>query len=439
MKRKFYSIILVAITIALSTSSLRAQYLENSDSTFNAGKPMTGHIWGYVFGDYYYKSHADALNRGGSNQYSGLAENRNAFQLRRVYLGYDYNFSKKFSSELLLAAEDNFPAGNPPTSASASGDELLDNKLAFYIKLANIRWKNVWKGTDLVVGQQATPAFQGSSEKVWGYRSIERTIADIRRTPSYDLGVGLQGTFDPKTKNYGYDLLLANGSSAKPASSSYKWVYGDVWAKFLNQKLIVDIYADYSKLNWTDSWRHSRQMLKGFIGYNTSPLSIGVEYFINNLKQDVFATKTSDNSIDTLNNVARGISAFVNGDIIKNKLRFFARYDHYIPTNKVNNNIYDKYVINTGNYNDNSYLSVASSNAAAVAIGDETYTQNFITAGFDFMPVKNVHIMPNIWYNHYSTQLSGDVNNTVNGALASNAKGDYDLVYRITFYYTFGK
>ena len=439
MKRKNYSIILAAILIALSANSLRAQYLVSSDSVFNAGTPMTGHLWGLVFGDYYYKSHADALNRGGSNQYSGLAENRNAFQLRRIYLGYDYNFSKKFSSELLLSAEENYPVGNPPTSAAVSGDELINNKLAFFIKLANIRWKNVWEGTDLVVGQQATPAFGATSDRIWGYRSIEKTLSDLRRTPAYDLGVGLQGAFDPKTKNYGYDLLLANGSGAKPPSSNYKWVYGDVWAKFFNQKVIVDLYADYSKLNWTDSWHHSRQMLKAFIAYNTSPLTVGVEGFVNNLKQDAFATRTSGGGVDTLNNVARGISAFVTGDIIKNKLRFFARYDHYIPTNVVNNSMYNKYVLNTSNYNDNSYLSVASSNAAAVATGDQTYTQNFITLGLDFMPAKNIHIMPNIWYNHYATQLSGDLNNTVNDALASNAKGDYDLVYRITFYYTFGK
>jgi len=428
-----------AVLILLGTSSLKAQYLPASDSTFNAGVPMTGHLWGYTFGDYFYKGHADALNRGGSSQYTGLPKDRNAFQIRRIYLGYDYNFNKKFSTELLLAAEDNFPAGNPPTSASSSGDELLNNKLAFYIKLANLRIKNLWKGTDLVIGQQSTPAFSGSSEKVWGYRSIERTITDIRRTPSYDLGVGLQGTFDPKTKNYGYNFLVANGSSAKPASNSYKWVYGDIWAKFFNQKLIVDIYADYYKLAWTDSWQHSRQMLKGFVGYNTAPLSVGVEGFINNLKQDVFATRINDGGVDTLNNVAKGVSVFVNGNIINGKLRFFARYDYFTPTNQVNNDVYKKYVLNTPNYNDNSYFSVATSSAPAVATGDQTYKQNFITLGLDFMPAKNVHIMPNIWYNHYATQLSGDLNNTVNGALASKAKGDYDLVYRVTVYYVFGK
>jgi len=316
---------------------------------------------------------------------------------------------------------------------------LLNNKLAFYVKLANLRIKNLWKGTDLLIGQQSVPAFVGYSDKAWSYRSIEKTLTDIRRTPAYDLGVGLQGTFDPKTRNYGYNFLVANGSGAKPAANSYKWVYGNVWAKFFNQKLIVDVFADYDKLNWTDAWHHSRQMLKGFIGYNTSPLTIGLEGFVNNLKQDVFATKISDNAVDTLNNVAKGISVFVHGDIIKNQLRFFARFDRYSPTNKVNNTVYNKYVLNTANYNDDSYFSIATPNAAADATGDQTYTQNFITLGLDYMPAKNIHIMPNIWYNHYATQLSGNLNNTVNGALASNAKGDYDLVYRVTLFYTFGK
>ena len=436
--KKTLQIISIAVVTFLNTSSLKAQYITSSDSAFAAGKPMTGRIWGLVFGDYYYKSHADALNRGGSNQYSGIPQDNNAFQFRRIWFGYDYNFNKKFSSELLLAAEDNSPIGNPPTATSVNGDELLNNKLAFYIKLANLRIKNIWQGTDLVIGPQSTPAFGATSDRTWSYRSIEKTLADLRRTPAFDFGIGLQGTFDPKTRNYGYNFLIADGTGAKPASNRYKWVYGDIWAKFFNQKLIVDIFADYYKLHWTDTWHHSRQMLKGFIGYNTSPITVGLEGFINNLKQDVFATKATG-GVDTLNNVANGISIFVHGDIIKSKLRFFARYDSYTPTNKVNNGVYNKYVLNTGNYNDNSYSSVATSSAAAVATGDQTYKQSFITLGLDFMPTKNVHIMPNIWYNRYATQLSADLNNSINGALADKAKGDYDFVYRVTFFYTFGK
>lgn len=417
-----------AILLSLSKKS-DAQYLWNSDSAFKAGSPNSGRIWGYAFGDFAYKTHKDSLNRGGSNQYTGIPKDRTTFQFRRIYLGYDYNISKKFSAELLLAAEDNFPAGNPPSSAAASGDELLNNKLSFYVKLANIRWKNIWKGTDLVVGQIATPAFPLLSERVWNYRSIERTISDIRRTPSYDMGAALQGVFDPATKNFGYNLMVANGSSAKPEGDNFKWFYGDVYAYFANKKLVVDLYADYERLNHTKKWDHSRQMWKGYIAYNSAATAkgmdpgtgytIGVEYFVNSLKNDNFATKIAG-GVDTLTTAPSGLSMYIHGDIVKSKLRFFARVDLYNPNNKVDNNTYSKYTGNTGNYNDNSY------SLGTIATGDQTYKQTFMTAGLDFMPTKNVHFMPNIWYNHYATQLP-------------NANADHDLIWRITFYFVFGK
>lgn len=423
----FYCTLVILLMLGCQISN--AQYLWNNDSAFKAGVPNSGRIWGYAFGDYAYKSHKDSLNRGGSNQYTGIPKDRSTFQFRRIYLGDDYNISKKFGVELLLAAEDNFPAGNPPSSAAPSGDELLNNKLTFYIKLMNIRWRNIWKGTDLVVGQMATPAFPLLSERMWNYRSIERTIIDIRRTPSFDLGAALQGVFDPTTKNFGYDLMVGNGSSAKPEGDNYKWLYGDVYAFFANKKLVVDLYADYERLNWTSKWQHARQMWKGYIAYNSAAttkgidpgtgFTVGVEAFVNNLKNDNFATKI-DGSIDTLTTAAKGLSMYVHGDVIKTKLRFFARVDLYNPNNKVDNGIYAKYTGNTSNYNDNSYTNGTTAN------GDQTYRQTFMTLGLDFMPAKNIHFMPNIWYNHYATQLA-----------AANA--DHDLVWRVTFFYVFGK
>ncbi len=423
----------LVLFILLSASSVKAQYMWNNDSAFKAGAPNSGRIWGYAFGDYAYKAHSDALNRGGSNQYTGIPQSRTEFAFRRIYLGYDYNISKKFSAELLLAAEDNFPAGSPPSSAAPSGDELLNNKLSFYIKLMNIRWKGIWKGTDLVVGQISTPSFPLISEKLWNYRSIERTIADIRRTPSYDMGVALQGVFDPATKNFGYDVMMANGSSAKPEGDNFKWFYGDVFAYFANKKIVVDLYADYERLNWTSTWHHSRQMMKGYIAYNsaatakgTDPgngFTVGVEYFVNNLKKDNFATKISGGA-DTLNVAANGLSIYVHGDLVKSKLRFFARVDAYNPMNKIDNAKYSKYAANTGNYNDNSY------SAGTTTTGDQTYKQVFVTAGLDFTPAKGVHFMPNIWYNSFKSQLGG---------LTGTAEKDHDLVYRLTMFYIFGK
>src|SRR5690348_11696801 len=89
-----------------------------ADTSF---KP-SGKLWSYAFGDYYYKAHSDALNRGGANQYSNVEAGRNAFQFRRIYLGYSYNIHPKFSAEVLLAAEDN----QVNRTGAISGD-LLSN------------------------------------------------------------------------------------------------------------------------------------------------------------------------------------------------------------------------------------------------------------------------------------------------------------------------
>jgi len=442
-----------SLILALSSffyNSSNAQYVFSNDSLFRAGVPNTGRLWGYAFGDFDYKSHADSLTRGGSNQYTGIPAPRTMFQFRRIYLGYDFNISQKFTAEILLAAEDNFPPGAPPVGSAAgttttfsagnsTGDLLTNQKMTFYIKNANLRWKGIWKGTDLIIGEQSTPSFPLLSERVWSYRSIERTIIDIRRTPSYDFGIGLQGVFDLETKNFGYNLLAANGTSDKPDYTPYKWFYGDVYAYFGHKHFVVDLYADYQRLNWTPTWKHSRQMIKGFLAWNSSATdksmnpgtgyTVGVEGFINNLKEDNIETLNTGGT-DTLSTQPSGISFYVHGDIIPGKLRFFIRYDMYNPNNKVNTSISTKYAGNTSNYNDNSYHTTYNTDAVTPSVtytttGDQTYKQQFFTAGVDFRPAARVHFMPNVWYNSYASQL------------VSNK--DYDLVWRLTFFFSFGK
>ena len=434
-------LLFTALVVLFSAiNSLHAQFLLNSDSAFKAGAPNSGRIWGYVFGDYYVKGHSDSLNRGGNNQYTGIPQSRNAFQFRRIYLGYDYNISQKFSAELLLAAEDNFPPFNPPSSGAASGDILQNNKLTFYVKLANIRWKNIWKGTDLVVGEQSTPSYPLLSEKIWSYRSIERTIIDIRRTPSYDLGVGLQGVFDPKTKNFGYDLLFGNGSGDKPDPTSFKWLYADVYHWFFNKKLVVDLYADYQRLNWQPTWHHDRQMWKGYVAYTTPGLTIGVEAFINNIRNDTKGLRpVGTGSADTLNTKAKGISFYVHGNIVPNKLRYFARVDLYNPNKNLNNSTDSAYagISSPNGYNSNAYKATYNNTGAVASVtptGDITSKETFLTLGLDFTPYKGVHFMPNIFYTHYKSQLANPP-----GVLAGSSDANHDLVYRMTFYFVFGK
>jgi hypothetical protein len=195
--------------------------------------------------------------------------------------------------------------------------------------------------------------------------------------------------------------------------------------------MVVDVYADYQRLNWQPGWHHDRQMLKGFIAYNTPAITIGAEGFVNNIKNDTKATLKTTGA-DTIDTKANGISLFIHGDLVKNKLRFFARYDAYNPNKNFDNSIYASYsgISSPGGYNSNSFEATYSNTGGVATVtptGDITSKESFLTLGLDYTPYKGVHFMPNIWYNHYSSQLAGSTN------------ADYDLVYRMTFFYVFGK
>ncbi len=60
---------------------------------------------------------------------------------------------------------------------------------------------------------------------------------------SNDVGISLQGKFNDKG-DYGYNLMIGNGSGAKPEADKFKKFYGDVYLKFLDQKIILDLGAD---------------------------------------------------------------------------------------------------------------------------------------------------------------------------------------------------
>jgi len=382
------NVLLTAAGTAMVLSNFNVKAQEKTDSVKKDFKP-SGKVWGYVFGDYYVKLHADSLNRGNA-QYSGVAKDMNAFEFRRAYLGYDYNISEKFSTELLLAYE---------------GQTLSDNATrTFFLKAANVRWKNFIKNTDLVIGQMATPSFPMMSEKIWGYRSIEKTIADMRKiSNSNDVGISIQGKLDDKG-NFGYDLMVGNGSAQKIETDIYKKYYGDVYAKFMDQKIIIDLYADHEETKDLPGYHRSKTAYKLFVAYATDKVTVGVEAF-QQMQHNyvVVANSSTDPKPDTTDASTFGLSVFVKGVIIKEKLNFFARYDMYNPDTKFNT---DKF-----------YWSGAS-----------PVTETFVTAGIDYTPNKNVHIMPNIWYNAYNNRTKN-----VQGL----TKSDNDLVARLTFYYIF--
>jgi len=423
-----------------ATTTTKAEVKAKAADPDTAWKPQR-RVWGYTFGDFYYDAHSDndfvgatgvpeggagALSkRGGETNYSGVPTYRNAFQFRRIYLGYDYEITKKFKAEFLLASEPGANTSAATGTTIQNGDNLVDGKMALWIKNANIRMRDIWTGTDFVIGEQSTPGFalnEGGtngptslSETTWGYRSIEKTITDFHKNNSYDIGASLQGTFDPATKNYGYVLMVGNNSQASLLSAAsantgfYKIVYGDLWAKFLNQKLVVDIYTDYAKTAAATSVipGQDHSMWKVFASYATKPITLGAELYTQNFASGVTNSTTKLPEDAT----ATGISFWVKGPIAKN-VNYFLRYDSYNPDTKFN--AADSYAANTnyGSYN-------------------PTVKEQFYTGGIDFNPTKNVHFMPNFWLVDYKDERSS----TTSGYVAP----DHTLVFRFTFYYTFGK
>lgn len=406
-------------------------------------------VWGYSFGDFYYAGHTDQGTgaRGGETNYGGVPKGRNAFQLRRVYLGYDYEITKRFKAEFLLATEPNANTGtvgatstSTTTIAGASGvtgttttttttnvsngDNLVDNKMAFFIKNINLRYRELFPGTDFVVGEMSTPGFALNepgtngpttlSESVWSYRSVERTITDFHKNNSYDLGASLQGTFD-KGKNYGYVLMVGNNSTANLLGAAnantgfYKIFYGDIWTKFFNSKLVVDLYADYAKTSpSTPIGTQEHNMVKLFAAYTTPKFTIGAEAYTQKIGNGI------TNSVTKLpeNATVHAISIFVRGAITKGKIGYFARFDAYDPNTKYQGAA--SYAVNT-NYG--SYTPVVR--------------EHFYTAGLDFTPAKNVHFMPNLWLIDFKDNRQA--------ATTGYIPSDHTLVIRGTFYYVFGK
>ena len=215
---------------------------------------------------------------------------------------------------------------------------------------------------------------------------------------SNDLGVSWQGKLNDKG-DYGYNFMVANGTAQKLETDKYKKFYGEVYAKFMDQKIILDFTADYEPSSSTQS----KTTIHGFAAYQSDPITAGIEVVSQTQTNAAVDTTLGSLNAKNVNVTPFGISFFVRGQIVPDKLNFFGRFDNYNPDTKFDAAVkYKKSPVN--------------------------YTENFITAGVDYMPVRNVHLEPNIWIDSYKS-----LQNNVSGL----KKSDYDMTARLTFYYVF--
>ncbi len=443
MKHIYLSLKIISFSILTFLFANIAYGQQTQQPTESNGdfKP-SGNLWGLVFGDYAYKTHNDTLGRGAGNvQYKGTSAlnssnvasgtnpvpanvQTNAFQLRRVYLGYDYNFAKNLSAFVVLANEQTL---------------LPNNQNTTYLKYAYVKWSNIWKGTDIIFGQFQTSSYSADYgvSPLWGYRSIERTILDFHSIDaSTDLGVSLQGKlWESKTSAdssrpsiIGYYLQLGNGNAAIPETDPYKKVRLNLYTALFKQRLVIGVYGDYSNQQYSP-YHTSNTTLNAYVSYRAPAFHIGVEVFQQtNQNSDIYQTYDPENKKlsaknDTSSGVQIGLSVFASARIIKNKLNIFGRYDSYNPDTKWNTNrVYSK-----------AYSGITGSNLNSATF----YTQSFVTAGLDWTPDKRIHIMPNFWWNANNAMMSSAGPSGTGKLFGTRVVKDEDVVFRVTFFFLF--
>jgi len=335
--------IVLAGTLAAATAG-RAQ--ENTA----APPPTKGKLSGEVYYDYFYNV----------QQADSTKKDLQGFQIRRIYFTYDHMIASSFDARVRFEAD---------------SKELTTpgGKITTFMKEAYVKWKNIFQGSDLIAGLSPTPTWY-VSEDAWAYRSLEKTIMDLRGIASRtDIGVDLKGKItDDGLANY--FVKIGNNSGQAPEANKYKRYYGLLHLKPGSQ-FQATAYADYDaeakRFDPFDSQTkdNSRWTFAGFLNYKEeNQYSIGLELF-ERIAQNNFSTGGALQNLNTF-----GISAFAWGEVADG-LRLVGRFDLYDPNTSA----------------DNDGVS-------------------FFLGALDYMPVPEVHLMPNIWVQTYQASgLNSDV------------------------------
>ena len=284
-----------------------------------AAQAQEGKIKGYMFGDYYYVLAADETD-------TKRPPKRNAFQFRRLYLTYQSDIATDFAIRLRLEAKD---------AGFAQG-----SKMEPFVKHGYLQWKEGIGDADIYLGLSGTPTW-AVAEKVWGYRSVAKTVLDWNKIgSSADLGAALKGA----AGRLRYHLMVGNGTGQGPEEDHGKKFYGSLSFKAAD-RLVLEGYADF---NARPAGRNERTF-KGFVGWQGAKGAAGVEVF----------SRTHERAGDSdEDHVITGVSAF--GSLpLSAAFKGFGRVD-------------------------------------AVARDAEDTTNWLFIAGLDYSAAATVHLMPNV-------------------------------------------
>jgi hypothetical protein len=275
------------ITVLLTGTSLSAQ------------KPDEGQEIIKVYGNY---------QRGLTD-----ADRSNAFEIRRVYLGYKQGINEFFTAEAKL------DIGSPEDLSQYS----LIRRYA-YFKTASLTYSKdrlkAWFGLFDMLQFKL-------QEDFWGYRYLYKSFMDeYKFGPSADIGAGVGYRFSDRLEA---DLIFSNGEGYKSLQSDNAFKSGVGITLKPADGLKLRLYYDYIHI------ANYQNTFAGFIGYSRDNYRFAGEY---NLR--------TNNSFETNHNLTGW--SFYGTYVFSEEWEVFARYD------KLNSNLTGGSEVPWNLYNDGS-------------------------------------------------------------------------------------
>jgi hypothetical protein len=175
-----------------------------------------------------------------------------AFEISRVYLGYEHFFSKAVSAKAV------FDIGDPGVGGL---------QMAAYVKNAFMLYKgDKFSGR---IGMIGTDAFS-LSEKHWGHRYIMKTLQDeYGFSPSADIGAAIE--YVP-SKFISLDLSVLNGEGYKKLQSDSVFKYSAGVTLKPADGLSLRVYTDFMKKDYLQN------TLSFYAGYTHEKINVGIEF-----------------------------------------------------------------------------------------------------------------------------------------------------------------
>jgi len=243
-----------------------------------------------------FKPNGKSIIRVFSNYHSTFADgaNTSAFELTRVYLGYEHHFSQELSGTVIFDVADPGDLGTGKTPSL---------QMTAYVKNAFLNYKH--KNLSVNFGMMPTTQFK-VQEDFWGNRYLAKVFQDeYGFAASADLGVSATYKF---SSIFSADLAIENGEGYKKvqADNKFKTALGLTInpVKELTVRGMADVMGQGTAQN----------TFAGFVGYKANKFAIGAEY-----------NYQKNNKMVDGNNLF-GTSFYGSVDLAK-KAKFFARYD----------------------------------------------------------------------------------------------------------------